>query len=36
MPGYRVQYRVHVQNIGWQPWVSDGVQAGTDGKLGCL
>ncbi len=27
-----VTYRGHVQNIGWQPYVSDGAEAGTDGK----
>ena len=27
-----LQYRAHVQNIGWQPWVSDGEIAGTTGK----
>ena len=27
-----VTYRGHVQNIGWQPFVSDGAEAGTDGK----
>ena len=25
-------YRCHVQNIGWQPYVSDGVMSGTSGK----
>ncbi|MGV8906621.1 MAG: immunoglobulin-like domain-containing protein, partial [Acetobacterium sp.] len=32
MPGYAVQYRVHVQNLGWQAWVSDGAIAGTTGQ----
>ncbi|MGV8906570.1 MAG: Ig-like domain-containing protein [Acetobacterium sp.] len=32
MPGYSVQYRVHVENDGWQDWVSDGVIAGTQGR----
>ncbi len=27
-----VTYRGHVQSIGWQPFVSDGAEAGTDGK----
>lgn len=27
-----VQYRVHVQNIGWQNYVKDGDMAGTSGK----
>lgn len=27
-----VKYSSHVQNIGWQPYVSDGQEAGTDGK----
>lgn len=25
-------YRTHVQNIGWQPWVENGIKAGTTGK----
>ncbi|MGV8906623.1 MAG: Ig-like domain-containing protein [Acetobacterium sp.] len=32
MPGYSVQYRVHVQNDGWQQWVSDGAISGTQGR----
>ncbi|MGV8906571.1 MAG: Ig-like domain-containing protein [Acetobacterium sp.] len=32
MPGYSVQYRVHVQNDGWQDWVSDGAIAGTESR----
>lgn len=27
-----LRYRVHVQNIGWMPWVSNGEVAGTTGK----
>lgn len=27
-----LKYRVHVQNIGWMPWVSNGEIAGTTGK----
>ncbi len=27
-----VEYRAHVQNIGWQNWVSDGGTAGTTGQ----
>jgi len=27
-----VSYQGHVQNIGWQNWVGDGQEAGTDGK----
>ncbi len=27
-----IQYRAHVQNIGWQNWVSDGGTAGTTGQ----
>lgn len=30
--GYHVEYRVHVQNVGWQAWVKDGALAGTQGK----
>jgi len=32
MPGYSVQYRVHVAYKGWQDWVSDGQLAGTVGQ----
>ncbi len=32
MPGYSVQYRVHVQNIGWTSWGKDGSIVGTTGK----
>lgn len=31
-PTVGVTYDAHVQNIGWQNWVSDGEEAGTDGK----
>lgn len=32
MPGYAVEYRVHIENQGWaQGWVSDGALAGTKG-----
>jgi hypothetical protein len=27
-----VTYRTHVQNIGWQPYMSNGAEAGTEGK----
>ncbi|SMC29422.1 hydrophobic W protein [Clostridium acidisoli DSM 12555] len=27
-----VTYEFHVQNIGWQSWVSDGAEAATDGQ----
>ena len=27
-----VQYNTHVQNVGWQSYVSDGAQAGTSGR----
>ena len=27
-----VQYRTHVQDIGWQPYVADGQMAGTTGQ----
>mgnify|MGYP003300653285 CR=1 FL=1 len=29
---YSIEYRVHVQNIGWQEWKTDGELAGTEGK----
>ena len=32
MPGYSVEYRVHVQNIGWTGWGKDGAIAGTTGR----
>lgn len=28
---YHVYYRVHVSNIGWLDWTSDGEAAGTKG-----
>lgn len=27
-----IEYRAHVQNIGWQEWVKNGKVAGTTGK----
>ena len=27
-----IKYQAHVQDIGWQDWVSDGAMAGTEGK----
>jgi len=30
--GYRLQYRVHSADIGWQPWVNQGEDAGISGK----
>jgi uncharacterized protein YjdB len=27
-----IEYRTHVQNIGWQDWVSDGEMTGTSGR----
>ncbi len=32
VPGYTVEYRGHVQNKGWLPWVSGGQVAGTVGE----
>lgn len=29
---YALEYRAHVQNVGWQDWVSGGKMAGTTGK----
>jgi len=29
---YNLAYRVHVQNIGWMSWVSNGATAGTTGQ----
>lgn len=29
---YDISYRAEVQNIGWQPWVTNGAVAGTEGK----
>ena len=31
-PAYSVEYRAHVQSVGWQPWVKDGATAGTVGS----
>ena len=31
-PGYHVEYRTHVQNVGWQGWKRDGAISGTEGK----
>ncbi|WP_420217514.1 hypothetical protein [Paenibacillus elgii] len=28
-PGYHIEYRAHVENLGWQGWVRDGDIAGT-------
>ena len=28
LDGYSVKYRVHVENLGWLDWVSDGTSAG--------
>lgn len=30
--GKHIRYRAHVQGVGWQPWVSSGMTAGTTGK----
>lgn len=30
--GLEIQYRVHVQNIGWQDWKNNGEIAGTEGQ----
>lgn len=30
--GTGVTYDAHVQNIGWQPWTNEGMQAGTTGQ----
>jgi len=30
--GVSVSYQGHIQNIGWQKWVSDGLNAGTEGQ----
>ena len=32
VPSYSVEYRTHVQSIGWQDWVKDGKVAGTTGR----
>lgn len=31
-PAMSVEYRAHVQSVGWQPWVKDGATAGTVGS----
>ena len=31
LPG-KVNYKTHVQNVGWQNWVADGKMSGTSGK----
>jgi N-acetylmuramoyl-L-alanine amidase len=30
--GMKIKYRVHVQNIGWMNWMTEGELAGTEGK----
>ena len=30
--GHGVQYRTHVQNVGWQSYVGDGAMSGTSGR----
>ncbi len=30
--GAKIQYKVHVQDVGWQEWKQDGNMAGTSGK----
>jgi uncharacterized protein YjdB/GH25 family lysozyme M1 (1,4-beta-N-acetylmuramidase) len=32
MPGYKLQYRVHIQGTGWTGWIDQGKTAGTTGK----
>ena len=32
MEGYSVEYRVHIQGIGWQKWKKNGEIAGTEGQ----
>lgn len=29
---YKLQYRVHIQNLGWTPWFDQGRDAGTSGR----
>ena len=29
---FDLAYRVHVQSIGWMPWVKNGATAGTTGR----
>ncbi len=31
-PYCNIEYRTHVQNVGWQSWVSNGETAGTEGQ----
>ena len=31
-PSYSVEYRSHIQSIGWQTWVKDGKTTGTTGR----
>ena len=30
--GYKLKYRVHIRDIGWQEWKSEGEVAGTTGQ----
>lgn len=32
VPGYKLQYSVHIQNIGWTNWIEEGNLAGTTGR----
>ena len=32
LSGYKLQYRVHSADIGWQNWIDQGNDAGTIGK----
>ncbi|KST97302.1 N-acetylmuramoyl-L-alanine amidase [Lactococcus lactis subsp. lactis] len=29
---FSISYRAHVENIGWEPFVTDGIISGTVGK----
>lgn len=31
-PGYKLQYRAHIQNVGWTGWIDEGKNAGTTGR----
>lgn len=31
-----IKYRAHVAEIGWQTWVTSGIQAGTTGKSSAI
>lgn len=31
-PGYTLQYRAYIQNLGWQSWVTDGMTVGALGR----